>query len=309
MNWRLKHQIQQVLSVAPGGDRLYYLLQRQLGGFNESSLLSKITQGMTSVLVLAESGGSLEGKTVLEIGTGWVPVIPMLFFVLGSRSCTTLDVDQLLKPDLTLKSARQMWNHRDLLIRQAGNLWSKQAASRLKLLAEVRNGADLFDLIQLRYHAPADARATGMPDSSFDIVFSNTTLEHIPCKQIPGILSETRRLLVHGGVSLNLIDCSDHFSHSDPNLSRINFLRYTEQEWQRYNTKFLYQNRLRASQYRRLFENTGFDILFWQQSISPRLLQTPPDFALAHPFRDLDYDDVRITTVKVVAQPQRTSST
>jgi hypothetical protein len=54
---------------------------------------------------------------------------------------------------------------------------------------------------------------------------------------------------------------SDHFQHQDHSISRINFLRYSESQWQRIaGNEFAYCNRLRASDFLRLFDDLGFEI-------------------------------------------------
>ena len=57
------------------------------------------------------------------------------------------------------------------------------------------------------------------------------------------------------------IDYSDHFSHTDNKISSLNFLKYERKEWEKYNTKFLYQNRLRHQDYKKIFIENGYKIV------------------------------------------------
>ena len=303
MLWRIKALGQRVLAVVPGGDRLYYAIQKNLGGFKNLSVSNKVSQGIALLEVLNATGYSVNEKKTLEIGTGRMPVIPMLFYILGQQSCDTFDIDVLLKGDLTLETVKQMTELSRFLAEHLPWGWDENAGTRLEKLKSVREIAQLFDLMHMKYHAPADARNTRFPPQCMDVVFSNTTLEHIPSEQLLGLLQETRRVLLPDGVMVHLIDCSDHFSHSDPNISRINFLRFSDDDWQKYNTKFIYQSRLRAGEYRRLIEQAGFKILIWDTRISPQLKSSPPRFTLDRRFADMDFNDVCITTVKVVACP------
>ena len=51
-----------------------------------------------------------------------------------------------------------------------------------------------------------------------------------------------------------MVDYSDHFSHSDQTISSINFLRYSDDEWQRYaGNRYMYMNRLRHDDVLALF--------------------------------------------------------
>ena len=59
-----------------------------------------------------------------------------------------------------------------------------------------------------------------------------------------------------------MIDYSDHFSHSDPGISRVNFLQYSDSEWARYaGNRYMYMNRLRHDDVLELYESTGHRIL------------------------------------------------
>lgn len=120
---------------------------------------------------------------------------------------------------------------------------------------------DLEHHYGIAYRAPVDMTATAFDDRSFDICISTNTLEHIPAATIEGIFRELRRILKAGGNVSAQIDYSDHYAHTDRSITRLNYLRFSEQDWARHNHKFHYQNRLRHSHYRRIFQEAGFEIL------------------------------------------------
>jgi len=61
--------------------------------------------------------------------------------------------------------------------------------------------------------------------------------------------------------AIHFIDLSDHFKHQDKSITSINFLRYSDEEWDKIaGNEFVYCNRLRASDYLVLFKEAGFDI-------------------------------------------------
>ena len=45
------------------------------------------------------------------------------------------------------------------------------------------------------------------------------------------------------------------------NISLLNYLRFTNHQWKKYNHKFHYQNRLRHYEYINIFKNTGFTVV------------------------------------------------
>jgi len=65
---------------------------------------------------------------------------------------------------------------------------------------------DLFRYYAIEYKAPCDARRTGLPARSINVVTSTYTLEHIPPNDLLLILQECSRILVDGGVMSHLID-------------------------------------------------------------------------------------------------------
>ena len=111
------------------------------------------------------------------------------------------------------------------------------------------------------YLAPLDASKTDFPDAAFDACVSTNTLEHIPEKNITEILLEVHRLLVPNGILTAKIDYSDHYSHTDRNISKLNFLHFDELKWRKYNHNSHYQNRLRHYDFLNIITNCGFEIL------------------------------------------------
>src|SRR5690348_15254121 len=55
----------------------------------------------------------LAGAKVVEIGTGWVPVVPIGLYLLGVQSIDTFDLSKHLQPKLTMSALGKM---RDCLL-------------------------------------------------------------------------------------------------------------------------------------------------------------------------------------------------
>ncbi len=101
-----------------------------------------------------------------------------------------------------------------------------------------------------------------------------------------------------------LIDYQDHYSYADSSISAYNFLRYDEREWARWNPSLQYQNRLRHSDYRAMFDAEGFVIVDDQPVTgSPADLETIAALPLASLFRDRNPYDLatRLTFVTLTA--------
>jgi len=82
MNWRIKGLTQKVLSAAPGGIVLNTRMQAALGGLRnfDKAMAAKVDEWILSMKYLEAAGISVRGARILEIGTGWYPVLPIALF-------------------------------------------------------------------------------------------------------------------------------------------------------------------------------------------------------------------------------------
>ena len=131
---------------------------------------------------------------------------------------------------------------------------------RLKSKVRIKNIKDL-EYYGIYYKAPYDSTKTNLPDKSIDACISTNTLEHISKSDIIAILSELQRILKDEGIISAIIDYSDHYAHTDNNISLLNFLKFTPEKWRRYNHNIHYQNRLRHYEFIDIFKNAGFNVI------------------------------------------------
>jgi hypothetical protein len=130
-------------------------------------------------------------------------------------------------------------------------------------------------------------------DEPVDCSCSNEVLEHVPADQLPQLLAALRA--VTKGVTTHSIDYSDHYARTDRNVSRLNFLRYSDDEWRPFNSGRQYVNRLRHSDYLRLFTAAGFRIV--EESSE----QGPPPADVAEQFRGYAPHDLFAIRGRIVA--------
>jgi SAM-dependent methyltransferase len=124
---------------------------------------------------------------------------------------------------------------------------------------------ELLELCRIEYIAPADAANTGLPDQSVDFHVSHFAFEHIPPEILTAILLEGGRIIKPGGLFINTVDYQDHFAVYTKTINRLNFLRYSDEEWRKYNNnKYTYVNRLRHDDFKRLFAELGHDIVYME---------------------------------------------
>lgn len=130
----------------------------------------------------------------------------------------------------------------------------------LKSDTDIFSSAELA-LYGIEYMAPCDASMTGFADKSLDACISTNTLEHIPYEIIISIFTELNRTLKDDGIVSAKIDYSDHYSHTDKSLSLLNFLKFDENTWKKYNHSCHFQNRLRHYDYVEIFNRCGFVVV------------------------------------------------
>jgi hypothetical protein len=140
----------------------------------------------------------------------------------------------------------------------------------------------------------------GMQDA---LVYSQTVLEHIAPPILESILRDGRDYLRRSGLSIHFIDNSDHYQHRDESLPRLNYLRYPDWVWRmsQWNGQG-YQNRLRQSDYARLFQAAGYEVLQVEGHADAGCLHDLKSMKLASRFTRYDHEDLATLTTLVIAQ-------
>ena len=310
MNWKLKADVQRGCAALPwGGEDVYYLLQRAFGDVQRNPHpLSMLEECARLVHCVREAGLSVEGKRMLEVGTGRRLDMPIGFYLAGAASTITLDLHRYLKPGLVMGGIDEIRRNRELVRGYFAPLTETSGLERrLEAVCSVRKFADLPGLTHIDYRAPGDAAATGLPAGSIDIHTSYTVFEHIPRPVLKAILMEANRVLAPDGVALHHIDPSDHFAQVDGAISPINFLQFSPQQWANYaGNQFAYHNRLRADGYAEIYRECGHEILQWTPKLDGRCRKLLDDgFPLDPEFRGIPPNGLCTTVLHVLSRPGR----
>lgn len=126
---------------------------------------------------------------------------------------------------------------------------------------KVSNILQIKEFYNIEYIAPFDFFKNPFPENIFDACISTNTLEHIPKDEIVKIFKILRVVIKPDGLISAIIDYSDHYSHTDCKISRLNFLKFSDVEFEKYNHSVHFQNRLRHYDYENIFEEMGFKIV------------------------------------------------
>lgn len=303
MDWRIKGLVQGVLSFLPGGERVNDLLQRVAGGRKDlaAHVADKVREDwLVHMRHLDELRVAIQGREMLEIGTGWLPVLPLGFALAGVGRCHTMDLKRHMRPEAATLALRMLEPHLGEIAAAAGQP-PDRVADRWRAWTRLPDGVAVLEAAGVRYHAPADATASGLPDRSCALVFSNSVLEHVPAPALPGLMREARRLLAPDGVALHGVNCGDHYAYFDRSITPIHYLRFSEREWRLWNNDILFQNRLRPVDFLDAARAAGLEVVLKKHRPRPELLARLPSLPIADEFRRYPPEELCCTSIDFAA--------
>lgn len=248
----MKCALKTIIGAVPCSDKLDYLAQKYLSRSmppRPKALKKKYGQALRHHEIYQKYGAVDCGKAVIyEIGCGWHLAMAFGFSTLGYHKIIALDVAEHLKPEVINTTIRYI----------SENKLSDIAPCQV----DQKNLRDVLrDQYRIELLVPCDSSKTGMEDKTVDFIYSHNVFEHIPPALIPKIMDECHRVLRDDGVISLAIDYSDHYISFDKTITPYHFLRYSDNEWKKYNPPLHYVNRLRHSDFVRMFRQAGFEIV------------------------------------------------
>jgi SAM-dependent methyltransferase len=303
MNWRVKGVIQKVLSITPGGVRVNDWLQKTLGTNRDFSgqLEAKVEDWGILVSHSDKLGMALADRKLVEVGTGWFPTLPVCYSLAGAAVCATYDLNRHLNAEWTFRMLTGLEAFLDKIAQKA-QVSRAVVGERYRRLRQTDTLEGLLAAARIDYHAPADASRTGLPDSSMDIVFSNSVLEHVPPGVIQAIFHESRRILKPGGLSIHSANCGDHYAYFDKSITAINYLTYPADRWKPWDNDLLYQNRLRPADFVDMAARAGLEVPVNIFRPRPELLAALPGLDIAPEFRHYPPEQLCSTSIDLVGR-------
>ena len=246
----------------------------------------------------------IEGKAFFEVGTGHKAIVPVGFFLSGAKRVVTVDLYRRLDYSIMENSLFYLVKNRHLI----ESLYSNKINSvllneRLDLLSKYWSTPQQFiKMANIQYLAPADAANINLSNNCIDYHISTNTLEHIPYEVIRNIFIEAKRLLKDNGIAIHFIDMSDHFQHQDNSISRINFLRFSDNDWTNIaGNQFAYCNRLRANDYLNFFNELRFDIVNVEKIIDENSMnRIKMGFQVNEKYNSYNLEDICTTSLKIM---------
>ncbi|WP_130734796.1 hypothetical protein [Flavobacterium sp. J27] len=241
MNHKTKSFFFKIVSFLPNkiGFTLYYFFQNSKQSNNFELKLKSAENTFKSLIALCNQYKiNIKNATVLEIGSGWVPSLPYLFLFKGNaKKVLTYDINNHYQ-----KNNLKKFNH---VFEKTTSIFLNVGKNELPQ--------------QVDYFPKTDV--INCKDTTVSIVFSRFVLEHVKPEDMLLIHENFKKNFKKGTYIIHFVSPSDHRAYSDHTLSLQDFLKYSQKEWNKIQTKFDYHNRLRFSEYVKIFESLDIEIL------------------------------------------------
>ncbi len=240
INWKLKAFLYIVFSLLKLKG-IFYFLQKYI------TKRSKINIKQINKLWIYHTNAIEKNnvRNILEVGAGksLEQNIYISYKFNNSITQTAIDMNNMLDLDL-LNQARE----------QIGNILKHNNKGKVKNLKQLKS------LYNINYIAPYNLNNFAKINQKFDMCISTTVLEHLKISELEEYLENLKTILEPNGLVSSIIDYTDHYNHTDKNISVLNYLSYSDEEWKKYNNSYLFQNRLRHQDYKKIIEKKNYKI-------------------------------------------------
>lgn len=224
--------------------------------------------------VYRNANGSLP-ETTLEIGTGWFPVVPVVFWLCGVQKIVTYDHYPHLKTTL-LRETIHFLKQPEMIakIERLPGFRKDRLEKLMAIPLQTLTVSELYPVFSIRYLSGKNALENRSPLKA-GLIHSNNTLAHIYTAELTCLLQQSNRHLVEQGLHSHQIDLCDHFAHFDRKIPLFHFLRFTDKQWKQIDNPLQAQSRNRIGDYRKLFHSCGLFIQEEQVVKAPKT-ELPP---------------------------------
>lgn len=300
--WWVKAALQGMVSTLPRASALTDAVRsRRTPYLTQAYFLSKWHHVREHLRALEGHQGRRDaGTCVVEIGTGWFPIVPL---GLAVHDCQVVTVDVAAHLDADrVRLAMQVLS--DLAGQGQITVGSPVRLALLRELLDSPAGATVSDLLGplgVTSHVADATDLSALPDAHGAALFvSNNTLEHIPAETIRAVFAEFGRVGSPDAQMSHYIDLADHYAGSDPSISEFHFLTLGPRRWRLANNRLGYQNRLQIGDYQRLLAETGWVVT--REVLTRRKRGELERLDLVPPFDTMPVSDLLVVKAHLVAQ-------
>lgn len=259
MDWRIKALMYKLLGVIPLGSTAYALAQRYLTESIEPTperILQKVGVAKEYWAILQRHMPDYRaGELVhVDLGAGWIPVIPFFFYLKGINKQVLLDIRHNVRLETVAASVR--------IFNQV--LTELSDATDIRTLPPITDNERIdtyFGRLGIRYCAPYRSEDVLSIKGKKFVTCTQVLLHLLPDEIRTTFAMIKKSLLERGGLFAANVYLYDLFADTDPSISKFNKFKYSDFVWDRIiSSHFLRYNRLTAQDYRQLLEEAGFEI-------------------------------------------------
>lgn len=264
--WKQKAIVQKTISYLPLSHKINYIFQKYVTkGVNLSDeyFYDRLGHARDHLNSFQKYCSKTSPESSLEIGTGWYPIVPISFFLVGADKIYSVDISFLTSKErlhTTLQKFIESYNSGQL--KNYINILPDRFDIINKLLDTYDNLSleEILQKLNITYLIE-DARKLSLPDNSIDLINSNNTFEHIYPDILIPILRDFKRVVKkQGGVMSHFIDMSDHFAHFDKSINIYNFLQFSDKQWKWIDNSIQPQSRIRIYDYKQIYSDLTIPI-------------------------------------------------
>ncbi len=307
--WHLKAGVQKSISFLPHKNDINFWFQK-----NITKGVELTDQYFTYKIQAAKDHIDFENrfvdknsKTALELGTGWYPIVPIYYFLIGYEKTYSLDLSNWLTEEYIYKTISKYieWRNNGMLASYLSHI-NEEKWSVLEELNLNRNSSIETLCNKLNFEPIiGDARTTKFENNTFHLISSNNTFEHIYPDVLKDILKEFKRIIKPSGIMSHFIDMSDHFSHLDNTISNFNFLKYSDKAWNIIDNSIQPQNRLRFKDYLEMYHDLELNVV--ETKTINGNLEDLKNLKLSQKFRAYTREQLAITHGYIVSKSLKVS--
>ena len=266
MPWQIKVAGFKLLSLLPAGELLYQAVQQHLTRSTlptPPTVQQKLEVGRAYFNLLQKFNRQelLAHATHIDIGCGWMPTIPLLFYALGCDCQLLCDVRRNFTA-VTVPGTIE-------IVRRLLSSSPQYAGLPLRRLPPPfppdGQAEEYLASLGMSYVAPYCLEDLVRPSPL--LVTCTQVLMYLTPSEVRELLRALAGTLTAGDLFIVGVKCYDLYSDCDPGLSPYNKWIYSPLVWESLiNSRLMSFNRLTAADYRRLLLECGFQLLFFEET-------------------------------------------
>jgi hypothetical protein len=275
LRWYLKAIVQKAIGIVPFGTQLNYFFQKNITKrviLNDWFFDDILTHYIRFKKLLNEntSISSFDNIAFLELGTGWHPIMPLLFSLENAKEVCSADLNFHVRKENLLRLISFFENRiqQQFFSKNNININENKWQLLMKIKSELQKSSspsliklnNLFSEMNITFYN-GDAAKLSFDNKSFDVCFSINTLEHIYQPMLQNILQNYAHHTNQNGYHLHVIDMNDHFSHIDSSITKYNYLQFSNEQWKLIDNNLQPQNRLRITDFENIFLKIDLKII------------------------------------------------